>query len=330
MRRIPIAWILARCLAAVLAALFLGQAAAQPQGYPNKLIRIIIGYPPGGSLDIAARVIAAKLSERVGRPVIVENRPGAASIIGVDAIAKAAPDGYTIGLATSGALTITPNVRTDMPYNTLTDLAPIAVAFHNPLILVANPSFGAKNMAELIALAKADPGKIIFGSAGNGTTMHLAGALLNVMAGTELVHAPYKGANPAANDVVGGHIPIAILDVATTRDFINQGRLNALATMGAKRTLLAPDVPTIGESGVPGYAVTTWLAVIAPARMPPAIIRLLNSHLVAILGMPDARERFITLGLEPAPGTPEELGSLIKTELAQWSKLIRDSGIVVQ
>lgn len=330
MRQIRIARILARCLTAVLAALFLGQAAAQPQGYPNKLVRIIIGYPPGGSLDIAARVLAAKLSERVGQPVIVENRVGAAGIIGIDAIAKAAPDGYTIGMTTSGALTITPNVRTDMPYNTLTDLAPITVALHNPLILVANPSFGAKSVAKLIALAKADPGKIIFGSPGNGSTMHLAGALLNVMAGIELVHAPYRGANPAANDVVGGHIPIAIIDVATTRDFIYQGRLKALATMGAKRTPMAPDVPTIAESGVPGYAVTTWLGVIAPARMPPAIIKLLNLHLVAILGMSDARERFNTLGFEPAPGTPEELGSLIKTEMAQWSKVIRNSGITVQ
>ena len=330
MRRNRIARILVRWLTAVLAALFLGHAAAQPVGYPNKLVRIIIGYPPGGSLDIAARVIAAQLTERVGQPVIVENRAGAAGIIGIDAVAKAAPDGYTIGMTTSGALTITPNVRSDMPYNTLADLAPIAVALHNPLMLVANPSFGAKSMSELIALAKADPGKIAYGTPGNGSSMHLAGALLNSMAGIELVHAPYKGANPAANDVVGGHIPIAIIDVATMREFVNQGRLKALATMGAKRTSMAPDVPTISESGVPGYAVTTWLAFIAPARVPAAIIKLLNAHLVAILGVPEARERFITLGLEPMPSTPEESASIIKTELAQWSKLVKDARIMVQ
>jgi tripartite-type tricarboxylate transporter receptor subunit TctC len=317
-------------IAVAFLALFIGQASAQPQGYPAKVVRIIIGFPPGGSLDIAARVMATRLAERIGQSVIVENRVGAASIIGVDAVAKAAPDGHTIGFATSGAITITPSLRTDMPFNALTDLAPVAMAVHNPLLLVAHPSVAAKDVAGLIALAKASRARITFGTPGNGTTMHLAGLQLNLMAGIDLQHVPYKGTSPAANDLVGGHIPIAIIDVATARDFIRHGRMKALGVTGPRRTTTAPDIPTVAESGLPGYGVTSWLGIIAPGRTPPEIIKYLNSHIVAVLAIPEVRERYIGVGLEPAPSTPEELGSAIRTETAAWAKLIKDNRITAE
>jgi len=330
MNRTFVIGVLARCLAGVIGALFIGQAAAQPHGYPGKPIRFIVGFPPGGSTDIAARIITPRLSERLSQSVIVDNRSGAGGIVGVDAIAKSEPDGYTIGWGVSGMLTISVSLRTDLPFNPVTDLAPITMAVNNTLILVANPSFPAKDASELIALAKAKPGKIALGSPGIGTAMHLAGALLNMMAGIDLVHAPYKGLGPAANDLLGGQIPVAILDVATTRNFIKLGRLKALGTTGVKRALTAPEVSTIDESGLPGYAVTSWFGVIAPARTPPEIVRLLNSHIVAILEIPDVRERFFAMGLEPMPTTSEEFGNIIKSEITRWAKVIKESGIVVQ
>jgi len=330
MKRTFVIGILARCLAGVIGALFIGQAAAQPQGYPNKPIRFMVGFPPGGSTDIAARIIAAKLSERLGQSVVADNRSGASGIIGVDAIAKSEPDGYTIGFGIAGTLAISVGLGMDLPYKPLTDLAPISMAVNNTLILVANPSFPAKNVSELIALAKARPGKIVLGTSGTGTSMHLAGALLNLMAGIELVHAPYKGLGPAANDLLGGHTLIALLDVATTRDFIKQGRIKALGTTGAKRAQTAPEVPTIGESGVPGYAVTSWFGVIAPAQTPPEIVKLLNSHIVAILESAEVRERYFAAGMEPAPTTPEEFRNFIKSEITRWAKVIKEAGIVVR
>lgn len=322
--------ILARCLACIVGAFLAVQAVAQPLGYPGKPIRFFVGYPPGGSTDTAARIIAMKLSERVGQPVIVDNRSGAGGIIGIEAIAKSTPDGYAIGFGVSGNLAVNVTLLSNLPFNPLTDLAPVSMAVNNSLILVAHPSFPANNVSELIALAKTRPAKLVFGAPGTGSAMHLAGALLNSMAGIDLAVVHYKGLGPVASDLVGGHIPLAILDVATTRSFIQQGRLKALATTAAKRAPTAPDVPTVGESGVQGYAVTSWFGVIAPARTPPEIVKFLNAHIVAILESADVRERYLAAGLEPAPSTPEEFGDFIKSEIARWAKVIKEAGIVAQ
>lgn len=318
---------LAVSLAALLAAL---PALAQQDPYPARPIRFFVGYPPGGSTDTAARILAAKLSERVGQSVIVDNRSGAGGLIGIDAVAKSEPDGYTIGFGVSGNLAVNVTLLPKMPFDPLKDLAPVSMAVNNSLIIVAHPSLPANNVAELIALAKAKPGKLLYGAPGTGSAMHLAGALLNTMAGIELSVAHYKGLGPVANDLVGGHIPLAILDVTTTRGFIEQGRLKALATTAARRTPTAANVPTVAESGVPGYAVTSWFGVIAPARTPPERIRFLNAHIVAILESPEVRERYLAAGLEPAASTPEEFGQFIRVEVARWAKVIKEAGIVAQ
>ncbi len=321
---------LARFLTACFALLVAAPALAQLSAYPAKPIRFFVGYPPGGSTDTAARILATKLSERIGQPVIVDNRSGAGGLIGIDAIAKSEPDGYTIGFGVSGNLAVNVTLLPKMPFDPIADLAPVSMAVNNSLIIVAHPSFPANNVAELIALAKAKPGKLVYGAPGTGSAMHLAGALLNSMAGTDLGVAHYKGLGPVANDLVGGHIPLAILDVTTTRGFIQQGRLKALATTAAARAPTAPDVPTVAESGVPGYAVTSWFGVIAPARTPPDRIRLLNSHIVAILESADVRERYLAAGLEPVASTPEAFGQFIREEIARWAKVIKEAGIVPQ
>ncbi len=316
-------------LAGVLAASFSGYAAAQSaaQGYPYKPLRFIVGFPAGGSTDITARIIAPKLADRLGQPVIVDNRSGAGGIVGVDTIAKSAPDGYTLGLGVSGALTINVTLQRNLPYDPLKDLSAITMVANNPLILVASNAFPAKDVKELIALAKARPKKVSFGSGGPGTAMHLAGMLLNMMAGIEMVHVPYKGLNPAANDLLGGQIPLAILDVASTRGMIRAGQIRSLGTLGAKRSQTAPDIPTIAESGLPGFVVPSWFGIVAPARTPADIIARLNSNLVAILESAETKERLLTAGLEPTPSTPEEFSEVIRTEIARWAKIIKDAKI---
>ena len=306
-----------------------GPATAQAQGYPNKPLRFIVPYPPGGSTDIAARIIAPKLSERLAQPVIVDNRPGGGGIVGVDTIAKAAPDGYTIGFGPSGLLTLSVTLQPNLPYNPITDLAPITMAVKNPLILVAHPSFSAKDVRELIALAKAKPAQLSFGSSGTGTAMHLAGVLLTKMAGIELVHVPYKGSGPAANDLMGGQIPLAIIDVASTRSFIKAGKIKPLGTMGPARSQLVPDIPTITESGLPGFVAQSWFGIIAPARTPPEIVTRLNSHLVAILENSDIRDRLLAAGVEPSPSSPDEFSEIIRSEISNWAKVIKDAKIKV-
>lgn len=315
-------------LAVAIAIICAAPAVAQAQAYPHKPVRFIVGYPPGGSTDIAARVIGAKLTERVRQPVIVENRTGGGGIVGVDSIAKAAPDGYTIGIGVSGMLTINAVIRKDLPYKPVTDLAPITMIFKNTLLLVTHPAFPAKTVSELIALAKAQPKGLSYGSTGSGTGMHLAGALLAKMTGAELVHVAYRGGAPALQDVAGGQIPLAIVDVAAARELVRQGRVVALATTGEERAPTAPNVPTVRESGILGYAVSSWVGIVAPANTPPGIVRLLNSHVVAILQESETRDRFLALGLEPWTNTPDEFRELIKSEINRWAKFIKDAGIV--
>ena len=330
MKHLAVTRCFARCLlAGMLIGWWSSSATAQAQGYPNKPLRFMVGYPAGGPTDIAGRIIAPKLSERLGQPVIVDNRSGAGGIVGVDTVAKAAPDGYTIGFGGTGPLTVNVTLQPNLPYSPIRDLAPITMAIKIPVILVANPSFSAKDVGELIAVAKAKPGQLSIGSSGTGGAMHLAGVLLTKMAGIELVHVQYKGSSPAAIDLMGGQIPLAVVDVASTRSFIKAGKIKPLGTMGPTRSQLAPDISTIAESGLPGFVAQSWVGIVAPARTPPEIVARLNSHLVAILESADTRERLLPAGLEPSPSSPEEFSEVIRSEISRWAKVIKEAKIEV-
>ncbi len=312
---------------ALLAGLPCTAGLAQAQAWPSRPIRFVVAYPPGGGSDLTARLVAPKLAERLNATVVVENRVGGAGIIGMDSIAKAPPDGYTIGWGQSGLLTINVVLQPNLPYKPLQDLTFISQGVRNHLILVAHPSLPAKNFRELQALARANPGKYSYGSTGNATAHHLAGVLLTSSAGIELVHVPYKGSSPAANDLMGGQIPLAIIDVASTSNLLKAGKLRAIGTLGPERSQLTPDVPTIAESGLPGFEAQSWYGLVGPAKIPADIVTRLNTQFVAILESADTRERFLAAGVEASPSTPEQFAGVVRAEIARWTKVVRDAKI---
>lgn len=314
-----------RGLLAVVAALWLGLAAAQ-QNYPTKPIRFIVTFPPGGSSDLIARALVPVLSERLRQQVLVENRPGAGGNIGMDAVAKSAPDGYTMGLGAAGALAANVSLYPKMPYDPVKDFAPVSNVAFVPFFLIANPSLPVNNLQELVALASAKPGQLMLGYGGNGTAMHLSGELFKLMAKVQLVNVPYKGSGPAAVDTMGGQLPLAMVDVASAITQVKAGRLKALAVTTAKRIGVAPDVPTFAEAGLPGYEATGWFGVVMPAGTPPNIIGRMNAELVAALKSREIRERVIAAGAEPSPSTPEEFGALIRSEIVKWAEVVQASG----
>jgi len=307
------------------AALALATAAAAqiPAGKP---IRFLVGFPPGGGSDLTARLVGARLAERLGQPVVVENRVGAGGNIAIDAVAKAPPDGLVIGV-TGSALTINVTMQPSLPFDAVRDLAPVSKLVNNPLVLAANPSFAPKDLREVIAEAKKQGRTLNYGSPGNGTAMHLMGELISREAGVKLVHVSYKGNGPMVNDLLGGQIPLAIADLASTSGHLKAGKLRAIGIGGPKRTPLAPDIPTLAESGLPGFSVLSWTAVIAPAKTPAAVVQSYSAHIRAILESPDIRERLAGAGLEPEPTTPEELAGIIRAEIANWAAVIKASGI---
>lgn len=314
-----------RGLASAAAALWLGLAAAQ-QNYPTKPIRFIVTFPPGGSSDLIARALAPVLSERLRQQVIVENRPGAGGNIGMDAVARSAPDGYTMGLGAAGALAANVSLYPKMPYDPVKDFAPVSNVAFVPFLLIANPSLPANNLQELVALASAKPGELMLGYGGNGTAMHLSGELFKLMAKVQLVNVPYKGSGPAAVDTMGGQLPLAMVDVASAITQVKAGRLKALAVTTAKRISAAPDVPTFAEAGLPGYEAIGWFGVVMPAGTPPDIVGRMNAELVAALKRQEIRERVIAAGAEPSPSTPEEFGALIRSEIVKWAEVVKASG----
>jgi len=287
-----------RGLVAAVAALWLGVAAAQ-QNYPTKSIRFIVTFPPGGSADLIARALAPILSDRLRQQVLVENRPGAGGNIGMEVVAKAAPDGYTMGLGAAGALAVNVSLYPNLPYDPAKDFAPVSNVAFVPFFLIANPSLPVNNLQELVALASAKPGELMLGHGGNGTAMHLSGELFKLMAKIQLVNVPYKGSGPAAVDTMGGQLPLAIVDVASAITQVKAGRLKALAVTTAKRISVAPDVPTFAEAGLPGYEAIGWFGVVMPAGTPPAIVGRMNTELVAALKRQEIRERVIAAGAEP-------------------------------
>lgn len=305
------------------------QALAQA-AYPNRPVKILLGFPPGQATDTVARAIGQKLGELYNQPFVVENRPGAAGIIGTDLVAKAPADGYTLLMCSSGVMAVNPGLYgVKLPYDPVKDFAPITVAVAVPLFLVANTSFPPNTVKELIAYAKANPGKVNFGSGGNGVTNHLAMELLRSTAGLDMVHVPYKGGPPALTGLIGGEVQVMFETGPGALPFVKNGKLKAIAVGSAKRSSAAPEVPTVAESGLPGFEGVAWICMVAPAGTPQPIINKLHADVVKVLAMPDIRERFSALGAEPVGNTPEEFSAYLKAEIAKWGKVVKDSGAKV-
>ena len=301
-------------------------ATAVAQSYPTKPVRMIVPSSPGGGSDIVARIVAPKLAERLGQQVVVENRAGAGTMIGGEVVAKAAPDGYTLlmGLST---LATNPAIYRKVPYNALTDLAPITMVLSAPNILVVHPSLPVRSVKELIWFAQARPGELNFGSAGTGTNPHLSMELFLSMAKLRMVHIPYKGSAPAMIDLLGGQVATMTATMLTGIPHVRGGRLRALGVTGAQRSSIAPDLPTVAEAGVPGYEAVQWYGVVAPAQTPKEIITRLHRELVAVLQMPDVKERFAADGGDPGGTAPEEFGRYIRSETEKWARVVKAAGI---
>jgi tripartite-type tricarboxylate transporter receptor subunit TctC len=312
-------------------ALLLTASMALAQNFPQHPVRLIVPYPPGSGTDIAARVLGQKLTESWGQQVIVENRPGAGAIIGVDAVAKAAPDGYTIGIADTGPLAINPALYPKLPYNPVRDFAPVTLVAKLPFMLVVNPALPVNNVAELVALAKKEPGKINYASVGNGSAVHLATELFKTRAGINLTHIPYKGSAPALQGVLGGEAPVMFVNLLSAMPLVKAGKLRALAAAPATRIGALPDLPTIAEAGVPGYQFEAWFGVIAPAGTPKAIVDKLNQDLRRAIALPEVRDVLINQGgMEPVGSTVESFANLIPVEVERWGKLVRETGAKVE
>ena len=302
--------------------------AAQAQTWPAKPIRMVVPYPPGGPTDIVARVVGQKLSERLGQPVVVDNRPGAGGNIGADTVAKSSPDGYTMLVATT-AHAINMTLFAKPGYNTRTDFAPVSMLTSGPLVLVTAPSTQATSVAELIVMAKANPGKVTFASSGNGQSTHLAAELFNSMAGTRMTHVPYKGSAPALTDVMAGQATVMFDTMLSAMPFVRDGKLRALAVTGATRSPAAPDIPTIAQAGLPGYEATAWNALLVPANTPPAVVDKLSDAMKAVLTQEDVRSRFATQGFAATWTSPPDTGKFIAHEIDKWGKVVKASGATI-
>ena len=302
---------------------------AAAQAWPSKPIKYVVPFAAGGTTDILARTISEKLSVALGQPVVVENKPGAGGGVGAAEVAKAAPDGYTIMGGTISTHAINASLYKSLPYDPVKDFAAITLIARVPNMLVINNDIPAKNVAELVALMKANPGKWSFASSGNGTSQHLSGELFKGMAGVEMQHIPYKGSPPALTDVMGGQVNMTFDNITTAWTLAKSGKLRALAVTTAKRSPVAPDVPTLAESGLPGYEVGSWQGVFAPAGTPPEIVRRLNTEIVRIINSPDVQKKLLELGAEPVGNSSEEFAALVKTEVVKWGDVVKKSGAKV-
>ncbi|MBW8907153.1 MAG: tripartite tricarboxylate transporter substrate binding protein [Betaproteobacteria bacterium] len=313
-----------RLLAALLLLASLGALAQEP--YPSKPVRLILPFPPGGGTDLLGRLIADRLAASVGQPVVTENRGGAGGNVGAEAAARSAPDGYTIVLV-APSLAISPTLYAKLNYDPIKDFAPIALVAQVPNVMVTHPSVPARTLAEFTAYARANPGKLNFGSGGLGTSNHLAGELFNLRTGAGLIHVPYKGVNLAMNGVLAGEVHLVFLGVPVPAPHIKAGRLRGLAVLGRGRSPLIPEVPTAAEAGLADFDVTTWYGVLAPASTPRPIIQRLNAELTKMMQAPDIKERLAALGTDPLTSTPDEFGAYIKQEIAKWGDVIRKAGL---
>jgi tripartite-type tricarboxylate transporter receptor subunit TctC len=306
-----------------------GIAAAQAQAYPSKPIRFVVPYPPGGPLDTVARLTAQSVSESMRQPVIVDNKPGAGGNIGADIVAKAPPDGYTILMGAVATHAINPSLYASIPYDAVRDFAPVTQLAATPNVLIVNPSVPASSVREFIAYAKANPGKLNFGSGSTGSAGHLAGELFKAQAGVEMTHVPYKGAAPAMQDLVGGQIQVMFDNLASALGQVRAGKVKALAVTTAKRTALAPELPTIAESGLPGFDISTWFGVFVPAGTPRDVVDRLHREFTRALAVPGIREKVVGLGAEPVGNRPEEFAAYIQREADKYARVIKASGAKV-
>jgi tripartite-type tricarboxylate transporter receptor subunit TctC len=300
------------------------------QYYPAKPIRFYTPYPPGGTTDIMARLIGAKMYESWGQPVIIEAKPGAGGNIGTDYVAKSPPDGYTILMGASGPLAINASLFSKLPYDPVRDLAPVILAASVPLILVTHPTLPVKNVKEFIALMKARPGQFNYASAGPGSPQHLTAEMFKFMAKVEMSHIPYKGSGPAIVDLIGGQIPFAFESMIPVLPHVKSGKLRALAVTSDKRSPVLPDTPTVAEGGVPGFESIAWYGVVAPAGTPKDIIAKLNTEMARILNLPDIKQRLIEMGSPPVAGTADQFGALIKSEIVKWGKVVKQANVSLE
>jgi tripartite-type tricarboxylate transporter receptor subunit TctC len=314
---------------AILSALVLTQSpvpAVAQQPYPSKPVRIISPYSPGGGNDTLCRIVARRLADGLGQQVVVENRPGGNAIVGTEITARAAPDGYTFVLVSS-AHASNASLYRKLPYDTIRDFTPLTLVGLSPLVLAVHPSLPVKNIRELIALAKSRPGQLTYATSGHGSPGHLAGALFDVMAGTKLLHVPYKGIALGITDVIGGQVTIAFSSSTSIVPHVRAGRLRGLAITSARRSPSIPDLPTMAESGVPGYEASLWYGFFGPARIPTEIVRRLNSEIARVLALPDVREQMASQGVDARSSTPEDFGRLLAGDVERWAKVLQRVGI---
>jgi tripartite-type tricarboxylate transporter receptor subunit TctC len=302
---------------------------AYAQTYPVKPIRWIVPFPPGGGTDITTRTVTAKLAEALGQQIVIDNRPGSGGTIGLSIAAKLPPDGYHVSTGQLANMGIAPALYPKLPYDSTKDFTPISRVASAVLVLVTHPSFPARNIKALIAMARAKPGAITYGSPGNGTSGHLAVEMIRVAGKLDMVHVPYKGAAPALTDLLGGQIMIYFSSIPPSVSLIKSGRLQALGTSGVKRAAALPDVPTVAESGIPGFSVENWYGVVGPVGMPKEAVARLNAELAKVLATPDLRERFIADGSEAISSTPEQFGAFIRDEVQKWGKVVREAKVKV-
>ena len=295
-------------------------------GYPDKPIRLILPTAAGGSLDTVGRLIAQKFTESFRQQVVIDNRPGAGGMLGTETAAHAIPDGYTLLIASNGNLATTQALYKKVPYDPVRDFAPVVLMTETAYIVIVHPSLAVKTVAELIQLAKARPGQLNYSSSGNGSTPHLAGELFKTMAGVNLVHVPYKGSPAALTSVLAGETVVSFTGMPSSWPQVKAGRIRALGVAGARRSSAAPDLPTVTESGLPGYEVNSWSGLLAPAGTPRPVIAKLNAEVIKILAQPEVRQQLLNQGFEVLGGTPEQFGAFIKTEIVKWTKVIRDAG----
>lgn len=310
---------------AALALLLAAGTACAQSTFPSKPIRFVVGAPPGGGNDVAARIVASKMS--FSQPVVVENRPGAASMISAELVAKSPPDGHALLLVSQSVLTVSPILNRITSFDSTKDFAPVALMGSAPLVLVVGQNVPAKSVKELVALAKAEPGKLDFGSGGIGTTPFMAANLLMLMTGTKMTSVPFQGEQAAMTEIIGGRVPLMFANAAAAIPHVKAGRLRGLAVTSSTRTNFAPDLPTVAEAGVPGFEIATWLGIVVPAATPKEVVARLNAEVLRSLETPDVKEKLLGQGFTPARETPEQFGKFIQSEHAKWSRVIKDANI---
>lgn len=315
-----------RLITAVAAVLVMTTGLGEAADWPEKPIRVILAVPAGAAPDVTARLVFPGLSQRLGVSLVADNRAGGGGVIGAEIAAKSAPDGYTLFISSPGALTILPHLRKGLPYDTLRDFVPVSLISIGPFVLMAHPSVPAKNIAELIALAKAQPGKLNYASAGNGVANHLAGELFKQMTGTDIVHVPYKGAPQAVSDVLAGHMQLMFNSIAPIVPHIKSGKLRVLGIASLQRSPQMPELPTIAESGVPGFEAVNWFGLFAPAKTPKAIISRVNAAVVSTIKTPEMQARFIALGADPVGSSPEEFAMFVRRDTEKYARIVKISG----